>query len=207
MKRAALALLLVAIPGCGGAPREGDKVKDDVAAMHRERAPDKMMERGLAFANVGDLTRAEQYLAAALEGGADPAQALPPLLKVCIAAKRYRVAIDYATPVLRAHPSDARLRYVVASLRASVGDAAGARADLAQVVEESPDDAGVRFAYAVLLRDQCSDPGAADAQFREYLRLEPAGAHAEEARASLMKPVQARSVDVAPENRELKSIP
>jgi tetratricopeptide (TPR) repeat protein len=181
-------------------------VKDDVALMKSERTPDKLVDRGLAFASVGDYTRAEQYLAAALEAGADPGTVLPPLLKVCVAAKRYRVAIDYAEPVLRKHPSDAHLRYVVASLRASIGDAPGARAEMEKVVSLDPQDAKVRFSFAVLLRDQCGDPGAADEQFRAYLRIDPAGEHAEEARASLLKPVP-RSVDVAPENRELKSIP
>jgi hypothetical protein len=76
-----------------------------------------------------------------------------------------------------------------------------------KVVELEPEDAKVRFSFAVLLRDQCGDPEAADEQFRAYLRIDPGGEHAEEARASLLKPVQARSVDLAPENRELKSIP
>jgi Flp pilus assembly protein TadD len=132
---------------------------------------------------------------------------LAPLLKVCVIAKRYRVAIDYAAPVLRKHPRDARLRYVVASLRASVGDVTGARADLDKVIELSPDDPQVRFAYGVLLRDQAGDLASADTQFRAYLDLEPEGEHAEEARASLLKPVKARSTDESIENRELKAIP
>jgi Tfp pilus assembly protein PilF len=185
----------------------GDKVKDDLATMKAERTPDKLLDRGLAFASVGDMTRAEQYLAAALEAGADPRVVLPPLLKVCIAAKRYRVAIDYAMPTLRKHPRDAHLRYVVASLRASVGDAVGARADLGKVIELEPSDPRARFAYAVLLRDQCGDLPAADEQFRAYLALEPQGEHAEEAQASLLKPVKARSADEGTEYRDLKAVP
>ena len=118
---------------------------------------------------------------------------LPPLLKVCVAAHRFRVAIDYAKPVLRAHPSDAHLRYVVASLKATIGDAPGARADLAKVVELEPKDADVRFAYATLLRDDCGDLEAADAEFRAYLAIGAGGSHAEEARASLLKKVEASS--------------
>lgn len=173
--------------GCASTP--GERVAKDVETVKEERTTEKLLERGKAFASVGDMTRAEQYLSAALDQGADEATVLPLLLRVCIAAKRYRVAIDYATPYLHKHPGDAHLRFVVASLRAEIGDTLAARAELQRVVEETPNDAGVRFSYAVLLRDQCHDPSNADEQFREYLRLSPQGEHAEEARASLLKAV------------------
>src|SRR5262249_30987608 len=152
---------------CASTP--GEKIAKDVETVKEERTTEKLVDRGLAFASVGDLTRAEQYLSAALDQGADETKVLPALLRVCIAAKRYRVAIDYATPYLRKHPGDNRLRFVVASLRAETGDVVLARADLEHVVKDAPDDAGARFAYAVLLRDDCNDAGSADAQFREYL--------------------------------------
>ncbi len=206
MRAVARAAIAVALVACGG-PSQGEKVKSDVAEIKAERSPDKLVDRGLAFAQVGDLTRAEQYLAAALDAGADSEIVLPPLLKVCVQAKRFRVAIDYATPVLRKHPSDTHLRYVIASLRATVGDFLQARADMEQVVAQTPNDPGARYAYAVLLRDNCGDLEAADAQFRAYLALAPQGDHAEEARASLLKPVQARSVEDPSDSRELKSVP
>ena len=67
MKRGlSLSALGLALAGCAS-QSHADKVKDDLAQVKAERAPDKLVDRGLAFANVGDLTRAEQYLAAALD--------------------------------------------------------------------------------------------------------------------------------------------
>jgi TolA-binding protein len=42
----------------------------------------------------------------------------------------------------------------------------------------------------VVLRDSSADLAAADAHFRDYLRLAPNGTHAEEARQSLLKDVR-----------------
>jgi Tfp pilus assembly protein PilF len=182
--------------GCAAAP--ADRVAHDVSTVQAERSVDKLVARGMAFASVGDLTRAEQYLAAALDAGADPDVILPKLLRVCIAAGHDRAAIDYATPQLRRRPSDARLRFVVAELRAITGDTGGARTDLEQVVIADPRDSAPHFAYARLLRDQVGDVLAADREFRAYLALAPEGEHAEEARASLLQVVAARPASTVP---------
>ena len=50
-----------------------------------------------------------------------------------------------------------------------------------------PDDAKAHYALAILARDSENDVVGADRHFREYLRIEPNGAHAEEARASLLR--------------------
>jgi tetratricopeptide (TPR) repeat protein len=152
-----------------------------------EESASKLLARGKAFASIGDYTRAEQYLAAALEQGADPKIVMPLLLKACVAEQRYRVAINYAEPELRKHPSNYRLRFVLASLYETIGDIAGARGQLERVIKDKPDDAPVHFALGVLLRDKEGDLVGADVQFREYLRLDPTGDHAEEARDSLLK--------------------
>jgi tetratricopeptide (TPR) repeat protein len=157
--------------------------------MKSEHSTDKLVGRGRAFASVGDLTRAEQYLSAAIEVGGDPASILPELLRVCIAANRYRVAIAYAAPWLQRHPRDRKLRFLVAALRSGIGDASGAGVDLERLVTEAPGDSRAQFAYAVLLRDQLGDPGRADGHFRAYLRIEPDGPHADEARAALLETV------------------
>lgn len=195
MRRAALLLAVVAssllLLAC--APQRGAEVVDGIKTMQEERTPEKLLERGKAFANVGDLTRAEQYLSGALDAGADPAEVMPVLLRVCIQAKRYRVAIDYAEPVLRKRPADHHLRFVVASLHAVVGDIDAARAALEEIASGRPDDAQVHYWIAVLLRDEAGKRLDADKHFREYLRLAPGGAHAEEARASLLKVVPAPS--------------
>lgn len=186
---AAIVCATALLTGCASRTTTGAQVKEDLATMKAERSADKLAARGRAFASVGDFTRAEQYLSAAIDAGGDAGALLPELLRVCIASKRYRVAIDYATPWLDRHPEDTRLRFVVAALRASIGDAEGADRDFAQILRAAPNDAMVHFAYAVLLRDQLRDLLRADQEFREYLRLDPHGAHVDEARASLLNSV------------------
>lgn len=178
----------LAVPAC--ASRPADRVARDVSTVRTERAPDKLVARGTAFASVGDLTRAEQYLAAALDAGADPDVVLPRLLRVCINSGNHRAAIGYAAPLLQRHPDDANLRFVVAELRAATGDPGGARADLERVVALDPDAPAPHFAFARLLRDQLRDPVGADREFRAYLRVAPAGEHADESRASLLLAVR-----------------
>lgn len=170
------------------AENPGTKVKSEVETLRKEQAPDKLLARGKAFLEVGDYTRAEQYLAQAMDSGADRRTTLPLLLKACVAEQRYRVALDYAEPALKEHPEDSRLRFVVASLYASIGQTGVAREHLEVVARESPDNAEAQFALAVLLRDG-GDLPSADVHFREYLRIRPNGPHAEEARGSLLKTV------------------
>jgi tetratricopeptide (TPR) repeat protein len=186
---AALLTCAVALVACVPAATSGEGMRDDLETMKAEHSVDKLVGRGRAFASVGDLTRAEQYLSAALDLGGDPAAILPQLLVVCVEANSYRVAIAYATPFLERHPGDRKLRFVVAALRSNVGDSVGARADLEQLVAQTPNDPSVHFAYAVLLRDQLKNATEADGHFREYLRLDPNGAHAEEARSALLRTV------------------
>jgi tetratricopeptide (TPR) repeat protein len=183
------ALAWSGLSGCAPPAKTGEQVQEDLATMKAERSADKLAARGRAFASVGDYTRAEQYLSAALDVGGDAPTLLPELLKVCITGRRYRVAIAYATPWLSRYPSDTKLRFVLAALRTSIGDAEGAKKDLQQIIATQPDDATAHFAYAVLLRDQLGDLADADREFREYLRLAPSGSHVDEARASLLKSV------------------
>ena len=179
--------LALACASCAATP--GARVAADVKVVKEEQTPEKLVARGRAFASVGDLTRAEQYLAAALEAGANPNKVLPTLIKVCVADKRYRVAIDYAEPVLKKHPKNHSLRFVVASLYASIGEPRIAREHMQLVVDDHPDNAEVHYALAVLLKNQEGDVVMADHHFREYLRIKPKGPHAEEARGSLLKDV------------------
>lgn len=185
---AAIVCAAALLAGCASRTTSA-QVKEDLATMKAERSADKLAARGRAFASVGDFTRAEQYLSAAIDAGGDAGTLLPELLRVCIASKRYRVAIQYATPWLDRHPEDTKLRFVIAALRASIGDAEGADHDFAQILRDDPNDATVHFAYAVLLRDQLRDVLRADQEFRAYLRLDPHGVHVDEARASLLNSV------------------
>jgi tetratricopeptide (TPR) repeat protein len=187
MKGAALALALaaIALAGC-----RKDPLAVRAATVQAEETPEKLLARGRAFMVSGDLARAEQYFASAIEHGAEPRVALPLLLRACAAEKRYRAGIDYAEPHLRRHPNDALLRFVVASFYTTIGDVPAARTELERVVRDKPDLAPAHFALAVLLRDEQGDRVQADLHFREYLRLEPDGVHVDEARGSLLKLVE-----------------
>jgi tetratricopeptide (TPR) repeat protein len=197
MRRAAVFARSIALASCmigmlgvtGCAAKQGEKMIAQVKTVEREETPDKLLARGRAFASVGDHGRAEQYFAAAMERGADPNVALPLLLRACAEEKRYRAAIDYAEPQLRKHPNDHRLRFVVASFYATVGETNAARAELERVAKEAPDFAPAHFALGRLLRDDVGDVVTADVHFREYLRLDPRGSHADEAKSSLLKMV------------------
>ncbi len=177
-------LLLVA--ACGGGSQAPDPAKT-LAIMHKGEEPQKLLEEGRAFAAVGDTTRAEQYFAAAIAHGADEGVVVPLLVKVCVRDGRYELAIDYAQRYTQKHPNDSRVRYVLGTLYAAIGDAGRARTELEFVVGAKPNEPEPHWALAKILHDQGKDPALADGQFREYLRLAPTGAHAEEARASLTK--------------------
>lgn len=173
---------------CGPAT-PAEKAQADMQTMRTEQTADKLLDRGRAFAAVGDTTRAEEYLAAALDAGSDPKTTLPLLLQVCVTTGRYRSAIQHAENHLRKHPDDARTRFVLGTLYAAVGDNKDAASALERVIQDRPNDSRAHYALAVLARDTESDVVKADHHFREYLRLEPNGDHAEEARASLLKKV------------------
>jgi len=177
-------LVLVA---CGSSP--GQEARSNVDTFQRDQRPERLVEIGKAFAKMGDLTRAEQYFAAALDAGADGRVVVPMLVTVCIRDGRYRAALEYGEAHLTKHPSDARTRFVVATVYAGLGEAEPARKHLEKVLGERPTEAEAHFALAVLMRESLRDPVGADQHFREYLRLSPKGAHAEEAEASLLKSV------------------
>lgn len=186
MRRAAFLLLAL---GLGCAKTETSRVRQTAATMDKEQKPEVLLERGKALAAIGDLVRAEQYLTAAAERGADEAKVTPLLMRVCLEGKRYRAAIEHGEAYLRRHPKDARLRYLLGTLYFAVGDTLRAREHLQQVTTELPDLADAHYALAVVLLDGEHDVVSADRHFRAYVQLEPGGPHAEEARASMLRPV------------------
>ena len=179
-------LLLPALPACGPST-PAEKAQADLATFRKEATTDNLLDRGKAFAAVGDTTRAEEYLSAALDQGADAREVMPLLLEVCVRTGRYRSAIQHGEDHLRKHPDDVRTRFVVGTLYVAIGETKDAKSNLETVVTARPDDARAHYALAILARDNENDVVGADRHFREYLRIEPSGAHAEEARASLLK--------------------
>lgn len=182
-------VLAAALLACAPTPGSAADVKARVATMKSEDTHDKLLDRGKAFANIGDSTRAEQYYAAAIAEGGNEAVIEPLLLSVCITDGRYRAAIEYAEQYLKRHPNDLRVRFVLGTVYEAVGDSLSARSNLQAVVDAHPEDPDAHYALAILFRDGDHDPVSADSHFREYLRLNPRGPHAEEAQASLLKSV------------------
>jgi tetratricopeptide (TPR) repeat protein len=183
-----LAVGIVFAVGC--APARQQDVRSNLNVIRRESTEEKLIERGSAFAAVGDLTRAEQYLAAALDAGGDADKILPLLLRVCVEAEKYRVAADYARDYLRKRPDNVPLRMLLGSLEAAIGNRQAAREEMRSVVERQPSNAEAHFELGLLLREDNIDLEEANDHFREYLRLTPKGARAQEARAALLKSVQ-----------------
>lgn len=184
-----IALLTSSASVLGCAAERGNKMQADLALYKKDANPKRLIEYGKGFAQVGDLTRAEQYFSAALEAGGDETVVTPLLLKVCIQDGRYRVAIQYGENFLRKHPNDVRTRFVLATLYLAIADNVAARTQFERVLAAKPEEADAHFALAVLMRDSQEDLLSADLHFREYLRLKPGGAHAEEAQSSLLKSV------------------
>jgi len=172
---------------CG--PPPAARVEHSVEKVQQERDPDKLLARGKAFARMGDLTRAEQYLTAALDEGADSQEVLPLLLRICVEAGRYRDAVAHAQAELRLRPHNPPLRFLLASLHHAIGNASAAREQFERVLAKRPNHAEAHYALAVIARDEEGDLMRADRHFREYLRLRPNGPHAEDARNSLLRSV------------------
>jgi Tfp pilus assembly protein PilF len=185
-RQAMVVLVISTATGCAAGATNRD-ARGGATELRRGPTTAQLVDRGRGFAAVGDLTRAEQYLSAALESGAEVEEVLPSLLRVCIESRRYRVAGEYVREYLRQEPDNGRLHFLLALLQAAVGDSAAALDELRTVLRRYPEDSDGHYAMAVLLRDQWGDTVDADLQFRAYLRLEPDGLHAAEARAGLLE--------------------
>jgi len=173
------------IVGCGAATS-----KPNSADRPPLKNPVILAARGDAYAELGDFTRAEQYFGAAIAAGGKTAEILPRLLRACIGAGDLRLAAEYAETELSRNPDNAHLRFVTGALYAQIGNNAVAREHLVQAASALPNDEEVQFSVAAFFRDDIRDRAVADPYFREYLRLSPKGAHAEEARHSLLERVQ-----------------
>ena len=152
--------------------------------------PQQLYAAGMQLARAGDLVRAEQYLVASMQRGAPEGRVMPQLVSVCVQASRFRAAVGYAGPYLDAHPHDWRLRYLVGTILAGLEEHQAARRHIERVLVENESYAEAHYLLATLLRERFNDPTGADAHYRRYVEIEPAGAHAEEARAGMLRQVQ-----------------
>lgn len=179
-----LAAALVAVSAVGCASTQ-PKLKRDLEVMRRETTPAQLVARGEAFAAVGDMTRAEQYFVAALRSGGEAGKLARRLVAVCVADGRYPAALEYADEYLRKHPVDPDLRFAAAVLRRALGDADGAYRDLKHILLAQPNFADAHYVLAQIERDR-GNLKLANAEFREYLKSDPAGTYAEEVRGNLV---------------------
>jgi tetratricopeptide (TPR) repeat protein len=182
MKITTLAVLGLLTLGCGAAAVPDSRA--NLQALRSEHTVDKLSGRGLAFAEMGELTRAEQYLAAALEQGAPPRKIVPPLLHVCVAAGRHRAALVYAREYGTSLASDPQFGFILAVLESAVGDPDAALLHLRRTVRALPAHADAHHQLALLLRKRGADDEAT-LHLREYLKLAPDGAFADDAREEL----------------------
>jgi tetratricopeptide (TPR) repeat protein len=182
-------LLCVAALSAGCASNSGAEMRSRMEAIERARDPAEAVRKAQAFASVGDLTRSEQYLRLAISAGADEREIMPLLVQVCVRDQRYLDAVQHVESYLKHHPDDHRLRFVLASLEAAVGNHQRAHAEYEKVLTKEANNAEVHYAFAVMLRDSLTSVAQADQHFRAYLRLQPRGDHAEEARAALLEEV------------------
>lgn len=176
-----------AATGCANST-SGGALNEGIATMRSESKPAELERRGEAFAAIGDMTRAEQYFAAALKAGGDAGALVRRLIAVCVADGRYPVALEYAEDYLRNHPRDVEVRYAAATVHAALGDVEGALQGLRSVIAERPTLADAHYAVAQIEKGE-GDVMAADASFRRYLALVPKGERADVARANLMQTV------------------
>ena len=192
-----LPLLLLLEVGCGAAQTAAPVTA--AAKVDDSQSAEQEFAKAQAHLRAGDLTRAEQYLAAARSRGYPEAQVVPALIDVCVRGSRLRGALAHAEPYLKRHPDDIGLRFLVATLELALGHPALSHSQLERTVQRDPKYAPAHYLLGVLRRDVFSDLSGAQAAFASYLELEPHGEHAVEARGWLSEwreavaPVQAQA--------------
>ncbi len=146
---------------------------------------DELFEIALFQARRGDFLRAEQYLSAARQEGHSEFEVVYWLVRVCVSAGRFHSALAHASEHLRAHPSNWRLRLVVASIHEALGDLWSAQLQLESIVDAEPNRPLPRYRLAMLYRRLHAVSERAVPHLKAYLALEPDGPHAAEVRMVL----------------------
>lgn len=181
----ALGALLVLLLGsaCGSAATERQRNEKALA----EDSASMLFKKGQVAASIGDMTRAEQYLVAALKAGGAEKPITEKLIVVCSADQRYPAALEYAEQYLYRHPRDVEVTFAAASIYAALGQMERARTLLEQVVGVRPEWSEPHYVLATVLREHGESLSAAERHDLEYLRLDPDGRFAERARARLSR--------------------
>ena len=126
-------------PGREGAGRHGD-------ASQREATTDKLVDRGKAFAAMGDHTRAEEYLAAALDAGRRPARRSCRCSSTC-ASRPAATARPSSTPRITCASTPTTCARASWSARSTPRSARRRtrKSNLETVVSARPDDAKAHY--------------------------------------------------------------
>jgi len=156
-----------------------------------DRSAETIFRRALELQRLGDSTRAEQYYVVAIARGYPVGVAFPALVDVCLASDRFDTALHYARARLLQVPDDWALRYLVAALELSAGHDDRALPELRRLIDDKPQRPEAHYLMAVVARDHLRDPSLAQRSFGAYLRLDPSGTHASEARAFLRESAHA----------------
>ena len=172
-----------------------------------EAAAKELFDQGSRLARQGDSVRAEQYLAAALREGFDPEQVLPLLMRVCLLESRLRAALNHATPYLKKHPDAVWLRYLVATVYLGLEQPQHAKEQLHLIEMQAPKHGRTQYLLGLTEWEGFKNQPAAEAHFREYLRLEPGGPYAREVEEWLRTQTPATPIAVNLDPAPLETVP
>jgi hypothetical protein len=145
---ALLGLIASVIGGCAARARSDPSTQTSL--VKDQRPADELLARGQDAAQHGDAVRAEQYLALAIERGADRRIVIPTLLRACLASSHLRAALNHAEPYLLDHPEQDALRYLVAAIHLGLGQADAARRDLWFLLERDPTNPDAHYLLGVI---------------------------------------------------------
>jgi tetratricopeptide (TPR) repeat protein len=182
-----VSLLALVVLGCQASfgapvhPDEATALTDERSAEQSER----WFAEGSRFEASGDPDRAEQYYLAALRAGIPPKRAFPALIGVCVRAERFRTAAYYTEQYLGQSPANHHVRYLAATLRLALGQSNEAIEHLEQLLSMDPTFAEAHYLAGVIYLNELSAFERADAHLRTYLKIEPRGKYADQARAYL----------------------
>lgn len=160
---------LLAATDCTRAPESTGERGTSLATRVPDEVPGRaLFERGAMLHARADFAGAEHALVQALTSGYPAARVLPLLLEVCRKAGHLSAGVDYATPYLRLHPDDYRLRFRVAELLYALGRYAEARRELEGVIDAAPNYGPAHLLLAATRRDHVDDANAADEHLAAY---------------------------------------
>jgi hypothetical protein len=156
-----LVLTAVLLGGCASGPRPDPATAADQAL----RPAAELVALGRKAASRGDAVRAEQYLALAIEQGADRRRVMPILLRACLTSSHLRAALNHAEPYLLDHPEDDSLRYLVSTIHLGLGQVTAARRELGLLLQRDERNPDAHYLLGIL--DASVDVEGARSHFEE----------------------------------------